>query len=181
MQEPPLQLDWTAYDAYGAGDAYAHLPAHGAGFGKAAAVCIGSRTCQRADAKGVMCPSFRATQDSTHSTQHRAAMLRAALDGVLDQRVAVTAVIYPQPFGVETEWTWGRGPMLSADSRQIDAAGLHGGLDAVVGPRDFHEQHRGGRSGLYDTRVTDQNGRLIALFRGRSATIRGRFIEETPT
>lgn len=42
------------------------------------------------------------------------------------------------------------------------------------------EQSRGGRSGLYDTRVTDQNGRLIALFRGRSATIRGRFIEETP-
>lgn len=43
------------------------------------------------------------------------------------------------------------------------------------------EQHRGGRSGLYDTRVTDQNGRLIALFRGRSATIRGRFIEESST
>ncbi|MCA6218663.1 4Fe-4S dicluster domain-containing protein [Ideonella sp. B7] len=86
MQEPSLQLDWTAYDAYGAGDAYAHLPAHGAGFGKAAAVCIGSRTCQRADAKGVMCPSFRATQDGTHSTQHRAAMLRAALDGELGER-----------------------------------------------------------------------------------------------
>ena len=46
---------------------------------------------------------------------------------------------------------------------------------------DCAEQSRGGRSGLYDTRVTDQNGRLIALFRGRSATIRGRFIEETPT
>lgn len=86
MQEPSLQLDWTAYDAYGAGDAYAHLPAHGAGFGKAAAVCIGRRTCQRADAKGVMCPSFRATQDSTHSTQHRAAMLRAALDGEQGER-----------------------------------------------------------------------------------------------
>lgn len=40
------------------------------------------------------------------------------------------------------------------------------------------EQSRGGRSGLYDTRVTDQNGKLIALFRGRSATIRGRFIDE---
>lgn len=40
------------------------------------------------------------------------------------------------------------------------------------------EQSRGGRSGLYDTRVTDQNGRLIALFRGRSATIKGIFIEE---
>ena len=43
------------------------------------------------------------------------------------------------------------------------------------------EQSRGGRSGLYDTRVTDQSGRLIALFRGRSATIRGRFVEGEPS
>jgi hypothetical protein len=48
-------------------------------------------------------------------------------DGVLDERVGVTAVVYPQPFGVEAEWTWGRGPQLSADSRLIDAASLHGG------------------------------------------------------
>ena len=40
------------------------------------------------------------------------------------------------------------------------------------------EQHRAGRSGVYDMRVTDQNGKLIALFRGKSATIRGHFIEE---
>jgi len=79
----PLALDWSAYDAYGAGDAYAALPRHGAGFGKAAAVCIGSRTCQRSDAKGVMCPSFRATGDAEHSTRHRAATLKAALDGEL--------------------------------------------------------------------------------------------------
>ncbi|MFZ4757613.1 MAG: hydroxyphenylacetyl-CoA thioesterase PaaI [Burkholderiaceae bacterium] len=39
------------------------------------------------------------------------------------------------------------------------------------------EQHVAGRSGVYDMRVTDQNGRLIALFRGKSATIKGRFIE----
>jgi hypothetical protein len=38
-----LHLDWSAFDAYGEGDAYAALPAHGAGFGKAAAVfCIGT-------------------------------------------------------------------------------------------------------------------------------------------
>jgi acyl-CoA thioesterase len=41
------------------------------------------------------------------------------------------------------------------------------------------EQSRGGRSGLYDTRVTNQSGTLIALFRGRSATIKGTFIEES--
>ncbi len=79
----PLALDWSAYDAYGAGDAYAQLPRHGAGFGKASAVCIGSRTCQRNEAKGVMCPSFRATGATEHSTQHRAATLKAVLDGEL--------------------------------------------------------------------------------------------------
>ena len=35
------------------------------------------------------------------------------------------------------------------------------------------ELHRAGRSGVYDVRVTDQNEKLIAVFRGKSATIRG--------
>lgn len=39
------------------------------------------------------------------------------------------------------------------------------------------EQHLAGRSGVYDTRVTDQAGKLVALFRGKSATIKGQFIE----
>jgi acyl-CoA thioesterase len=39
-----------------------------------------------------------------------------------------------------------------------------------------NEQHRAGRSGFYDVRVTDQNGDLIALFRGRSATIKGHLV-----
>ncbi len=74
------QLDWSAYDSYGAGDAYAAIPAEGGSYGKAAAVCIGNRQCQRSD-KGVMCPSFRVTGDAAHSTQHRAATLKAALNG----------------------------------------------------------------------------------------------------
>ena len=41
--------------------------------------------------------------------------------------------------------------------------------------------HVGGRSGVYDMRVTDQTGRLVALFRGRSATIKGQFIESAQT
>jgi Fe-S oxidoreductase len=74
------KLDWSAYDSYGIGDAYAQLPSEGGGFGKAAAVCIGNRQCQRED-KGVMCPSFRISQAVEHSTQHRAATLKAALNG----------------------------------------------------------------------------------------------------
>ena len=81
MTEPlQTKLDWSAYDSYGAGDAYAQIPAEGGGYGKAAAVCIGNRQCQR-DEKGVMCPSYRVTHATEHSTQHRAATLRAALDG----------------------------------------------------------------------------------------------------
>jgi acyl-CoA thioesterase len=36
------------------------------------------------------------------------------------------------------------------------------------------EQHDGRRGGVYDIRVTDAHGKLIALFRGRSATISGK-------
>ena len=82
-----LALDWSAFDAYGQGDAYADLPRDGAGFGKAAALCIGARQCQRARGetgdKGVMCPSYRVTQAEPHSTRGRAALLRRALDGDL--------------------------------------------------------------------------------------------------
>ena len=44
---------------------------------------------------------------------------------------------------------------------------------------EAREQHRAGRSGVCDTRVTNQDGRLIALFRGKSATIKGHYVEET--
>ena len=41
------------------------------------------------------------------------------------------------------------------------------------------EEHRAGRHGIYDIRVHDQHGKLIAMFRGKSATIKGQFFEET--
>jgi hypothetical protein len=74
------KLDWSAYDSYGEGDAYAQIPAAGGAYGKAVSLCIGSRQCQR-DSIGVMCPSFRLTHDDAHSTRHRAATLKAALNG----------------------------------------------------------------------------------------------------
>ena len=51
--------------------------------------------------------------------------------GVIDQRVGVTAVVYPQPFGVEAEWTLGRGPELSSDARVLESRRLHGGYVQV--------------------------------------------------
>lgn len=51
----------------------------------------------------------------------------AAPDGVRDQRVALTAIYFPQPFGIEAEWTLGRGPALSSDFQSIESASLYGG------------------------------------------------------
>ena len=36
---------------------------------------------------------------------------------------------------------------------------------------------RGGRRGIYDVKVTNQNGETVALFRGHGATVKGKWIE----
>ncbi|MDD2686526.1 MAG: (Fe-S)-binding protein [Gallionella sp.] len=76
------RLDWSAYETAGQGDAYAGIPATGGDFAKAVAVCIGDKQCQRKP-KGVMCPSFRATDDVAHSPGERVKVLKAALNGEL--------------------------------------------------------------------------------------------------
>jgi len=35
-----------------------------------------------------------------------------------------------------------------------------------------------GRSGVYDMKVNNQNGQLVAVFRGKAATIKGKLVEE---
>lgn len=77
-------LDWSAYDTYGVGDAYAGIPATGGNYAKAVAVCMNNHQCQR-DAKGVMCPSFRITHDPRHSTGARVKAFKAALNGELGE------------------------------------------------------------------------------------------------
>lgn len=75
-------LDWSSYETAGQGDAYAGIPATGGDFAKAVAVCISDKMCQRTP-KGVMCPSFRATDDAAHSPGGRVLVLKAALNGEL--------------------------------------------------------------------------------------------------
>lgn len=103
MSEKPAQLktqlDWSAYESYGSFGSFdsggfvesGTSPASGGGgYAKAAAVCMGKRHCQNKD-KGVMCPSFRATDDAKHSTHHRAVTLKAALDGELSAHPFLSA------------------------------------------------------------------------------------------
>ena len=51
----------------------------------------------------------------------------ASADGVRDERLGATFVLYPQPFGLEAEWNWGRGPQLRDDLTAIEEEWLQGG------------------------------------------------------
>lgn len=84
-------LDWSAYENTGGfggfggfdpfgGDFAAPTPTPGSGFAKAVAGCLGKRNCHSQDI-GVMCPSYRVTEDEKHATLHRADTLKAALEG----------------------------------------------------------------------------------------------------
>ncbi|KAB7769696.1 OprO/OprP family phosphate-selective porin [Xanthomonas maliensis] len=48
-------------------------------------------------------------------------------EGYTDQRVAAHVIYYPQPFGLQAEWTVGRGPELDVAQRRIRTRSLQGG------------------------------------------------------
>ncbi|NUP95019.1 MAG: porin [Planctomycetaceae bacterium] len=51
----------------------------------------------------------------------------AKADGIDDERAGLTAVLYPQPFGFESEWVWGRGPELNGAGTAVGRKSLDGG------------------------------------------------------
>lgn len=73
-------LDWSNYEDAGMGDAYADIPKSGGNFSKAVAVCINSRQCEE-KGRGVMCPSYRITDNPNLSTGGRVKLLKKALNG----------------------------------------------------------------------------------------------------
>lgn len=72
-------LDWSSYENAGLGDAYADIPKNGGDFAKAVAVCINSHMCEKKD-KGVMCPSYRISDNPLLSTGGRVKLLKAVLN-----------------------------------------------------------------------------------------------------
>lgn len=53
-------------------------------------------------------------------------------DGVVDERVGLSFVWYPQPFGIEAEWNIGRGPELDPVRRTLERETLHGGYVQIA-------------------------------------------------
>ncbi|MDO7833984.1 porin [Sphingobium sp. HBC34] len=44
-----------------------------------------------------------------------------------DNRAGLHAILYPQPFGIQAEWNWGKGPEYDRDSLSIQTRKLQGG------------------------------------------------------
>ena len=44
-----------------------------------------------------------------------------------DERIGAHFVLYPQPFGLQAEWNWGRGPELNAAQTALQEGSLQGG------------------------------------------------------
>lgn len=81
---------------------------------------------------------------------------------------------------------------LFADSTFAFACNSHGQFSVAAGASiDFlsavqlgdvltcegKQVQQGKRAGVYDMTITDQNQKTVAIFRGRSATIKGNFVE----
>ena len=73
------KLDWSDYQDSGMGDAYADIPKVGGNFAKAVAVCIRSGVCEQ-HGRGVMCPSFRVTDNPLLSPGGRVTVLKKVLN-----------------------------------------------------------------------------------------------------
>lgn len=47
--------------------------------------------------------------------------------GFTDERIGISAIMYPQPFGLQAEWNWGTTPGLDNNTRRIEETSLNGG------------------------------------------------------
>ncbi len=48
-------------------------------------------------------------------------------NGIADERVGLSFMMYPQPFGLEAEWNWGKTPGLDVATNRIEEKNLNGG------------------------------------------------------
>ncbi len=49
-----------------------------------------------------------------------------------DQRVAASFVLYPKPFGIQTEYNWGKGPQYNPSKDSVETKNLSGGYITVT-------------------------------------------------
>lgn len=55
------------------------------------------------------------------------AIARENNGNILDERVGVHFILYPQPIGFQAEWNWGNGPQLNATRTRVEEGNIQGG------------------------------------------------------
>jgi hypothetical protein len=53
-------------------------------------------------------------------------------DGHLDERLGASFILYPQPIGLQAEWTVGRGPELNQAQTAVEEGSLYGGYVMLI-------------------------------------------------
>jgi hypothetical protein len=73
---------------------------------------------------------------------------------ITDERIGTHFVLYPQPFGLQAEWNWGRGPELNAARTRVEEGSLQGGYVQTmykwenIMPYVRWQQYYGGRKNV---------------------------------
>jgi len=65
---------------------------------------------------------------------------RDEVDGFNDRRASAHFIMYPQPWGIEAEWTTGQGPQMNDARNAIDQSYLNGGYVMVNYRHKYGEQ-----------------------------------------
>lgn len=59
--------------------------------------------------------------------------------GINDERIGISFMMYPQPFGLQAEWNWGKTPGLDIETNTIEEQTLNGGyVQAMYMLKDWH-------------------------------------------
>lgn len=91
----------------------------------------------------------------------------------IDQRAAVSAILYPRPFGFQAEYNIGKGPEFNPMTNTIEEQSLHGGYITLNARLKYKEQfiypfvrlqhYQGGKKHEQDARSFDVNELEIGI------------------
>lgn len=60
---------------------------------------------------------------------------------IKDQRIGATFVLYPKPFGIQTEYNMGTGPRYNTETKNVDITDLNGGYVLLNYKLDIKKHH----------------------------------------
>jgi len=100
-----------------------------------------------------------------YSSQISSGVGTSADNNYIDQRVAASFILYPQPFGIQAEYNIGKGPEFDKETQSILEKNLYGGYATLTYKWEYHNQvffpftrvqhYRGGKKHELDARSYD--------------------------